>query len=144
MSLNAFETAVITVFSIVLLIFVIVIAATVVAVTVAFSLILCGVLCGFIGFVKGSVFKLKWKRKKPTTAKSANVTDSEEEKEESNIEEGQECVVCHVRRKTTCSSKCGHKCYCNICARKPISKKYLCAICREPYDPYENLVRVYD
>jgi hypothetical protein len=51
------------------------------------------------------------------------------EPEEGNIPDGQECVVCCIRRRAGVFYKCGHKCCCVSCGAGFIGKK--CPICRE-------------
>jgi hypothetical protein len=51
-----------------------------------------------------------------------------------------ECVICLSEPKTHAITKCGHLCYCNVCGFG-IDK---CPICRTPYDPDIDLLKIYN
>lgn len=50
------------------------------------------------------------------------------------------CVICITEAKTIAIKVCGHYCYCENCGYA-INK---CPICRAPYNPDTDLIRIYD
>lgn len=53
----------------------------------------------------------------------------EEEKDE-DVKEGEECVVCMVKKKTHLFTPCGHLCVCKKCAKKVKNEFNECPMCK--------------